>query len=224
MSDTLPVINIETGDHPTYVVIWMHGLGADGHDFVPIIKELKLPIGISIRFIFPHAPMRAVTINRGFVMRAWYDIFEANIEIIEDERGIRNSQLAIDDLIELEIQRGIKPQHIILAGFSQGGVMALHTGLRYTSRLGGIMALSCYLPLSAKLDDEINQNNRLTPIFMAHGDIDTVIPIDMAKLSLEKLLKSGCKVEWHEYAMGHSLCGKEVIDINNWLNRIIGHS
>ena len=221
MNQTLPCIKIDIGDKPIFSVIWMHGLGADGNDFVPIVYELALLPETSIRFIFPHAPERSVSINNGYVMRAWYDIYDQSLGLSEDEEGIRQSQQAIEKLIEQEVQRGIPSQNIILAGFSQGGVMALQIGLRYKNEIAGIMALSCYLSLSQTLVDEISVVNRLAPIFMAHGSNDMVIPIIKAKASKEKLLASNCNVEWHEYDMAHSVCGDEISDISQWLNRII---
>lgn len=221
MNETLPSIKIETGKNPTHSIIWMHGLGADGNDFVPIINELKLSSEISIRFIFPHAPERPVSINNGYVMRAWYDIFNPDLGQLEDEEGIRKSQQVIETLIEQEIRRGISAQNIILAGFSQGGVMALQTGLRGKYRIGGIMALSCYLSLSQTLEMEVTEKNRLIPIFMVHGINDTVIPITKAKVSRDKLQELGCNIEWHEYGMAHSVCGEEILDISHWLNQII---
>ena len=221
MNHSLPYIKIEIGNKPIFSVIWMHGLGADGNDFVPIVHELTLLPETSIRFIFPHAPERPVSINNGYVMRAWYDIFDPNLGLSEDEEGIRQSQQVIETVIEQEVQRGIPSQNIILAGFSQGGVMALQVGLRYKNEIAGIMALSCYLSLSQTLVDEISVANRLAPIFMAHGSNDMVIPIIKAKTSKEKLLASNCNVEWHEYDMAHSVCGDEISDISHWLNRII---
>ena len=199
----------------------MHGLGADGNDFVPIINELELSPDAAVRFIFPHAPERSVSINNGFVMRAWYDILDPQIRNVEDEEGIRYSQAAIGVLIEQEIQRGILPQNIILAGFSQGGVMALHTGLRYKKQIGGIVALSCYLSFPDRLEAEINHVNQNVPILMVHGSEDTMIPVSRARESMGKLLQSGCTVEWHEYEMEHSVCGKEILDISEWLNQRI---
>ncbi|MDH5551796.1 MAG: alpha/beta hydrolase [Nitrosomonas sp.] len=218
MNIVLPSIQIETKDHPTHSIIWMHGLGADGNDFVPIINELKLLPDTAARFIFPHAPELAVSINNGYVMRAWYDILDPSMGNVEDEAGIRHSQAAICALIEQETQRGILPKNIILAGFSQGGVMALQVGLRYKKEIGGIIALSCYLPLPYTLEAEISHANRNIPIFMVHGKQDAVIPISRAEESREKLRQSGYTIEWHEYDMEHSVCVKEILDISEWLN------
>ncbi len=217
-TELLPVVELKIGMSPTHAIIWMHGLGADGNDFVPIVNELSLPQGLQIRFVFPHAPERPVTINNGYVMRAWYDISNTSSE---DESGIRDSQQAINALIAQEIQNGIASENIILAGFSQGGVMALQVGLRHTSRLGGIVALSCYLPLADMLAQEAESVNATLPIFMAHGSQDSVIPISRAVTSNEKLLAANYSVEWHEYPMAHSVCMEEIEDISRWLMRII---
>jgi len=217
----LSAIELETGINPTCSIIWMHGLGADGNDFVPIINELEVCSRKSIRFIFPHAPERPVTINNGYVMRAWYDIFNSNIRAVEDETGIRDSQKAIDALIEQELQRGICSAHIVLAGFSQGGALALQTGLRQKNKLAGILALSCYLPLSNSLIEEAEKLNASIPIFMAHGIYDAVIPIELAASSKEKLRQANYTVEWHEYPMEHSVYMPEINDIDLWLQRVL---
>lgn len=223
MSDLelLPVIEIETKPEPVYTILWMHGLGADGNDFVPIINELSTVAKKPIRFIFPHAPERSVTINNGYIMRAWFDIYGIGIGSIEDETGIRNSQKAIDALIEHELQRGIASNHIILAGFSQGGAMALQTGLRQKNKIGGIMALSCYLPLINSLSNEASPINSGIPIFMAHGVHDEVVPIELASSSREYMDQAYYAIEWHEYVMAHSVCAQEINDIDRWLNRVL---
>lgn len=217
-AELLPVVELKTGSLHTHTIIWMHGLGADGNDFVPIVNELKLPQGKQIKFIFPHAPERPVTINNGYFMRAWYDISNTNCE---DELGIRNSQKAIDALIDNEIQNGIVSHNIILAGFSQGGVMALQVGIRHTSQLGGIIALSCYLPLADQFVDEAESVNATIPIYMSHGSQDSVIPISRAVTSKEKLLAANYPVEWYEYPMAHSVCMEEIEDISHWLLRFM---
>ena len=217
----LPTIEIERGSDPTHTILWMHGLGADGNDFVPIIDELALPSDISVRFVFPHAPMRAVTINKGFVMRAWYDVLELSFNRAEDEEGLRDSQRAIELLLERERQRGIMPGRIVLAGFSQGGAMALQTGLRYPEKLAGIMALSCYLPMRQSLATESHCANYSTAIFMAHGNLDSVVPMSLATASRKMLLESGYAVEWHDYPMAHSVCADEMADISSWLQRVL---
>ena len=220
-NDLLPTIEIERGNDPTHTVLWMHGLGADGNDFVPIIDELALPSDISVRFVFPHAPMRAVTINQGFVMRAWYDVFDRSFNRTEDEDGLRDSQRAIEFLLERERKRGILPGRIVLAGFSQGGAMALQAGLRYPEKLAGIMALSCYLPMRQTLAIESHRANSGTSIFMAHGNLDSVVPMALATISKQQLLESGYVVEWHEYPMEHSVCVEEMADISEWLQRVL---
>ena len=220
MSDLLQAIELNTGHNPIGAVIWMHGLGADGNDFVPVVKELGLPDTLPLRFIFPHAPMRPVTINAGHVMRAWYDIIEiSSNERKVDEAGIRESQHAIEALIEREISRGIPANKIVLAGFSQGGAIALQTGLRHKQALAGILALSTYLPLAATLEAEATTANRNIPIFMAHGEQDNVIPIAIAKSSFKELERLGYKADWHEYPMPHSVSMEEIENIGAWLKQ-----
>jgi phospholipase/carboxylesterase len=219
----LPAVELETGPSPTHAVLWLHGLGADGHDFVPIMDELALPSTLSIRFVFPHAPMRPVSINRGMVMRAWhdYDMIDPNVGVQENLESLRSSQRAIEALIDREMERGIKPENIVLAGFSQGGALALHTGLRYPAALAGILALSCYLPASKTLAAEAHRDNLTTPVFMAHGQSDNVVPLMLAAASSRQLLESGYPLEWHEYPMAHTVCREEIDDISNWLNRVM---
>ena len=217
----LSTVELENGAHPTHTILWLHGLGADGNDFVPIVDELKLPPDTRIRFVFPHAPMRPVSINGGFVMRAWYDVLNLNSSPPEDETGLRDSQRAIETLLEREEQRGITPERIVLAGFSQGGAMALQTGLRYPEKLAGIMALSCYLPLQQTLAAEAHRANSATSIFMAHGSRDSVIPMTLAAASRRQLRESGYAVEWHEYPMAHAVCAEEMADISAWLKRVL---
>ncbi|PTN12791.1 alpha/beta hydrolase [Nitrosomonas aestuarii] len=219
--DLLPAVEIETNTDPLYTVLWMHGLGADGNDFVPVANELTIAAKKRIRFVFPHAPVRPVTINNGYAMRAWYDISGARINSSEDETGIRDSQKAVEALIENEMRRGIASENIVLAGFSQGGAMALQTGLRQKNKLAGIMALSCYLPLADALSNEVHQANAAIPIFMAHGIDDSVVPISTAKASKERLQQANYKPEWHEYPMEHSVCMQEINDIDDWLQRIL---
>ena len=220
MSDLLETIDIETRPDPAAAVIWMHGLGADGNDFAPIVPELALGNLPAVRFIFPHAPMQPVTLNNGQVMRAWYDVSFGDLEGRSrqaDEKGVRASQAAIGKLIARENKRGIASRQIVVAGFSQGGAMALETGLRYPERLAGIMALSTYLPLAAKLEAEASAQNRDVPIFFAHGSHDPVIALPMAVASRDKLRELGYNVDWHEYPMQHSVCMEEVADISAWL-------
>jgi phospholipase/carboxylesterase len=221
VADLLEAIEIETAASPTCSIIWMHGLGADGHDFVDIVPELGLPARPGIRFVFPHAPMRAVTINAGYVMRAWYDIRDDGGTRREDPAGVRASQKSIEALIEREKERGVAARSIVLAGFSQGGAMALQTALRYGERLAGIMALSCSLPLADTLGAEASPANRDVPIFMAHGTHDPMIPMARAMRAREILSGLGYRLEWHEYPMPHSVCLEEVRDISAWLGSVL---
>lgn len=219
----LPAIELETGIRPTHTILWMHGLGADGNDFVPIVNELALPRNPHIRFLFPHAPMRPVSINNGLVMRAWhdYDLTSSNSVFRENAASLRDSQGAIEALIDREKLRGIVPENILLAGFSQGGALALHTGIRYPEKLAGIMALSCYLPAAQTLAAEAHQANSGTSIFMAHGNLDNIIPMTLAAASNLQLQAAGYAVEWHEYAMAHAVCQDEIANIGNWLKRVL---
>jgi len=216
MTAILPHIALDSGKQPQHSIIWLHGLGADGQDFVPVAGELNLPV--AIRYIFPHAPQRPVTINGGFVMRAWYDIAHPSIDAQQDEEGIYSSQAAVEALIAQEVARGIVPGNIFLAGFSQGGAIALHTALRQTVPLGGVLALSTYLPLVEFATYEASANARQTPIFMAHGRNDPVVPYALGTASRDTLLKLGYTVEWHEYGMQHSVCEEELRDIEAWLS------
>jgi phospholipase/carboxylesterase len=215
--EQLEQVEVTIGAEPKGTVIWMHGLGADGWDFVPIVKELPLPEGLSLRFIFPHAPMRAVTINGGNVMRAWYDIAMTDIARLPDERGIRESQAQVNALIAREESRGVPADRIVLAGFSQGGAIALQAALRHPKKLAGVMALSTYLTLADTLAAEASPANRDTPILMAHGTQDPVVPLKLAASSRDKLVELGWKVEWREYPMPHSVCMEEVEEIAGWL-------
>ncbi|MFI4939379.1 MAG: alpha/beta hydrolase [Burkholderiales bacterium] len=221
MTPPLETIQIETAPNPSAAVIWMHGLGADGNDFVPLVHQLNLQGCPGIRFIFPHAPLMPVTINGGFVMRAWYDILGADMVMREDEAGLRKSQKSIEQLIANEKARGIAADRIVLAGFSQGCAMTLQTGLRYPEKLAGLMCLSGYVPIHRTVAAERSQANQATPIFMAHGRADPMIPIHRAEQSRDLLKSLGHEVEWHEYMMQHSLCEEEIEDIGNWLRRVI---
>ena len=216
MNNLLPHITLEIGKQPQHSIIWLHGLGADGEDFVPVAEDMNLPL--AVRYIFPHAPKQPVTINGGFIMRAWYDIAGASIAARQDETGIRASQAAIEALIAQEKLRGIATENIYLAGFSQGGAIALHTGLRHASRLGGILALSTYLPLVETLSHEVSAATGRMPVFMAHGRDDPVVPYALGKASAEELSRLGYPLEWHEYAMPHSVCMEEIRDIEAWLS------
>ena len=209
----MEAIEIETGPNPTVAVIWLHGLGADGHDFEPIVPELRLTK--PVRFVFPHAPVRPVTINQGMRMRAWYDIFQFGAGR-EDDAGIRASQKLVEDLIAKE--RGRK---IVLAGFSQGGAIVLQTALRHPERLAGLMALSTYLPLAPTLESELSKTNHDLPIFMAHGKFDDIIPIDRARQSRDLLKKLNYPVEWREYPMPHSVCAEEIADLSAFLVKLL---
>ena len=220
MTQLLETIEIETGDRPDAAVIWLHGLGADGHDFEPVVPELRLPQRLSLRFVFPHAPVRPVTLNQGMRMRAWYDILQLGGGA-EDDPGIRASQKSVEDLIAREGSRGIAPGRIVLAGFSQGGAIALQTALRSSERLAGTLALSTYLPLAATLAAERSPANRDLPIFMAHGSQDPMIPVDRARASRDALAALGYAVEWREYPMPHSVCLEEISDIAAWLTRVL---
>ena len=218
----LETLELETGSRPTAAVIWLHGLGADGHDFEPIVPELNLPDAPAVRFVFPHAPMQAVTINGGAVMRAWYDVYNLEGARREDDAGVRASQVRVEALMARERTRGVPAARIVLAGFSQGGAIALQTGLRYPERLAGIMALSTYLPLASTLAAEASPANRGLPIFMAHGLHDPLIPIERAMLSRDALGKAGYDVEWHEYPMAHAVCYEEIQHVAAWLRRLLG--
>ena len=218
---SLEVIENETGPHPTASMIVLHGLGADGNDFVPIAEELDLRAVGPVRFVFPHAPTMPVTINGGYVMRAWYDILGTDLARREDEAGLRRSQALVESLIARERRRGIESMRIVLAGFSQGCAMTLLTGLRAAERLAGLVGLSGYLPLADKLAAERTPINADLPIFLAHGRHDPVIPIDRAIASRDVLTALGHRVEWHEYAMPHSVCAEEIQDLQRWLLRVL---
>jgi phospholipase/carboxylesterase len=220
----LETIELETRPNPTAAVIWLHGLGADGNDFVPIVNELDLSGAPAIRFIFPHAPAMPVTINNGYVMRAWYDVSPGDLESgtkRADENGVRKSQAQIAQLIAREVDKKILSKNIVLAGFSQGGAIALQTGLRYPDPLAGVMALSCYLPCANSFAAEAAPANAKTPVFIAHGTQDPVVPYAMGKNSSDVLVKAGYAVAWHEYPMPHSVCLEEVRDIGAWLTQVL---
>jgi phospholipase/carboxylesterase len=203
-------------------VIWLHGLGADGHDFAPIVQQLLQPQHLpNVRFILPHAPDMAITRNNGYVMPAWYDVYGITPVGREDEAGIQASQRTINALIQNEIDRGISSERIVLAGFSQGGAIALHTALRYPQKLGGVLALSTYLPLHSKLALEANAANANTPIFMAHGIFDDVISLEMSQISRDLLQGRQYLVTWHEYKMAHSVCAEEIADIERFLQQVL---
>ena len=219
--ELLQNIEIETAPNPQVAVIWLHGLGADGNDFVPLVNELDLAGLPGIRFVFPHAKTMPVTINGGYVMRAWYDITGAELTRREDEGGLRASQRDVEALIAREKARGIPASRIILAGFSQGCAMTLQTGMRHPEKLAGMLCLSGYLPLANVVIDERTQESLATPIFMAHGTHDNVVPFARARESKDVLVSLGYQVEWHEYMMQHSLCLEEVQDISKWIQKVI---
>lgn len=217
MTDLVPHIELATGPDPKGSVIWMHGLGADCWDFVPVVKELDLPEDLPLRFLFPQAPSRPITINNGHVMPGWYDIAMMELERKPDEKGVRDSQKLIDRLIAREIQRGVPADKIVLAGFSQGGAIALQAGLRHAESLAGVLALSTYLTLEETLAAERTIANARIPILMAHGTQDPVVPLALARASRAKLEAAGYDVEWREYPMPHSVCMEEIEDISAWL-------
>jgi phospholipase/carboxylesterase len=217
MSNLLPHVELATGAQPKGTIIWLHGLGADGWDFVPLVRELQLPDELPLRFIFPHAPERPVTINNGHVMPAWYDISMAELERRVDEAGVRASQQKIDAFIEHEISRGMDPKNIVLAGFSQGGAIALQAGLRSRRELAGLLILSSYLTLETTLAQEASLVNRRIPIMMAHGTQDPVVPLALAESSARTLRTHQYAVDFKSYPMPHSLCGEEAADIREWI-------
>jgi phospholipase/carboxylesterase len=217
----LDCVEHETGPQPTHSVIWLHGLGADGHDFAPIVPELQLPASLAVRFVFPHATIQPVTINGGMAMRSWYDILTPQLVKREDETGIRISEQAIQVLIARENARGIPSARIVLAGFSQGCAMTLHTGIRFKEKLAGLMGLSGYLPLIDMAAQEREPVNAATPIFLAHGTHDPVVTLERAEASRAKLVDLGYQVQWHTYPMPHSVCAQEIDDISNFLQNVL---
>jgi phospholipase/carboxylesterase len=221
MPDLLTSVELQTAPNPSASVIWLHGLGADGNDFVPVVPELGLPAALALRFVFPHAPVRAVTINNGMRMRAWYDISAADLNNRADIAGVRQSQGEVEGLIAREIARGVPAGRIVLAGFSQGGAVALYTGVRHPERLAGILALSTYLIQADKLGVDAAAANRDVPIFMAHGTADPVVRFEWAVASRRALEANGHHVAWHEYPMEHSLCLDEVRAIGAWLAKVL---
>ncbi|HVO45408.1 MAG TPA: hypothetical protein VMT29_03640 [Steroidobacteraceae bacterium] len=217
----LPSVEIETGPNPTGTVLWLHGLGADGHDFEPVVPALVAPGERALRFVFPHAPVRPVTINGGMSMRAWYDILGFDLHAAQDERGIRASDSAVTELIRRENDRGIATDRIVLAGFSQGGAISLFSGPRYPQKLAGIMGLSCYLLLESRFATERGTANQTTPIFLGHGTQDPIVDVRRGMQARQLLEAAGYPVEWHSYAMPHSVCPQEVADIAAWLRRVL---
>ena len=215
--DLLETIEEETGPDPHCAVLWLHGLGADGHDFEPIVPELDLPDALAVRFVFPHAPMQPVTINGGAVMRAWYDITGMEIAQRQDETGMRASIAELDELIVRERERGVAAKNIVLAGFSQGGAIVLAGGLRYAEALGGIVALSTYLPMAEKTASELNTANKTIPIFQAHGTYDPIVPLPLGAMSRDRLVQLGYHIEWHDYPMAHQVCAEEIADLRHFI-------
>jgi phospholipase/carboxylesterase len=214
-------VEVETGRDPAGSVIWLHGLGADGHDFEPIVPDLVRPGDRALRFVFPHAPIRPVTLNGGFAMRAWYDIVALDRSGPEDESGVRGAEATVASLIRRENARGIPSERIVLAGFSQGGAVALFAGTRYPQKLAGLMGLSCYLVLARRLAAERAAANQGTPVFLAHGLQDPVVAPSLGEDARRDLSAAGYAVEWHTYGMPHSVCPQEVADIATWLRRVL---
>jgi len=221
MTSLLPAVELETGAHPNASIIWLHGLGADGNDFVPIVEQMRLPSSLRLRFVFPHAPVRPVTINNGFPMRAWYDIYAADLANRADVLGVMQSQAAVEALIARERERGVAANRTVVAGFSQGGAIALFAGLRHQERLAGIVALSTYLPLPDRLVAESAPANRDLPIFMAHGTMDPVVRPEWGESTRRLLEAAGYAVEWHTYPMPHAVVWEEVLALRAFLERIL---
>ena len=217
MSTKLELIIKETNENPDVAVIWLHGLGADGNDFVPIVPEMALPASLGVRFIFPHAPMIPVTLNNGYVMRAWYDIFSLDRESAQDQKGIRENSALIVELIEEQHAKGIAYNRIFLAGFSQGGALALHTALRFPHKLAGIIALSTYMPLHDDFASERSEENKNTPIMMVHGTLDPVVPHAFGKSSYDFLVEHNQNIAWTEYPMQHQVCMEEIVAIGEYI-------
>ncbi len=219
--DTPETVEVGGGETPDGTVIWLHGLGADGHDFEPIVPELKLGDHANIRFVFPHAPLRPVTINGGMSMRAWYDVISLDRSGPQDETGIRESAASLLQLIEREKARGVDTNRIVIAGFSQGGAIAMHTAMRFPDRLAGLMALSTWMPLASMIDDEVVKNPqsqpRELPVLMVHGCFDPILPIAAGQHARGIMQQAGFTVQWHEYPMAHAVCAEEIAEIRSWL-------
>lgn len=213
---------VETGAAPVASVIWLHGLGADGHDFEPIVPELQLPASLPLRFVFPHAPVRPVSLNNGQPMRAWFDLVKIGAHQPRDKAGMLESRAALEQLIDRENQRGIASHRIVLAGFSQGGSVVLYTGLQYHERLAGIMALSTYLPVDEGMEFSVSPTNAATPIFYGHGTQDPVVPLVLAEQTRAALVTRGYQVQWQTYAMPHAVCPDEILHLRAWLLGVFG--
>lgn len=215
---TLDTVEVLSGDNPRGSVIWLHGLGADGHDFEPLVPELRLPDSLPLRFVFPHAPLRPVTVNGGMPMRAWYDILSLDAEGRADAAGLRDSSAMLEKLIEREIDRGVAANKIVIAGFSQGGAVAIHTALQTSHELAGLLALSTYMAL---VESSAGARNASTlPVFMAHGNLDPVLPMNWGRAAADKLIELGFTVDWQEYAMQHAVCPEEITAIGAWLRSV----
>jgi len=212
-------VEVETGENPVGSVIWLHGLGADGHDFEAIVPALKIPRDLPLRFVFPHAPVRPVTINGGMAMRAWYDILSLDSEGRADAQGVNESSVLLEGLVGREQERGIDARRIVIAGFSQGGAIAINVALHAKDRLAGLMALSTYIPLPGDIDASVG--SRDLPVFMAHGSHDPMLPMQWGRASADKLIEAGFSVEWHDYPMAHAVCPQEIDDIQRWLLSVL---
>ena len=226
--DTAETVEVGGGEKPDGTVIWLHGLGADGHDFEPIVAELDLDKQADLRFVFPHAPVRPVTINGGIPMRAWYDVMSLDRSGPQDEAGIRDSAETLKRLIEREHDRGVDYDRVVLAGFSQGGAIAMHTAMRFPEKLAGLMALSTWMPLEATIDGEVMQSPesqpRDLPVLMAHGSFDPMLPIAVGQHARDIMQKAGFDVQWHEFPMAHAVCAEEIAEIRRWLLSILANS
>ncbi len=213
-------VEVTTGADPVGSIIWLHGLGADGYDFEPIVPELRLPAGLPLRFVFPHAPVRPVTINGGMAMRAWYDIVSLDAEGRADAAGVRESTALLEGLVAREIERGTDEDRIVIAGFSMGGAIAINTALTTKRKLAGLMALSTYLPIAAEADR--STSSRELPVFMGHGTFDPMVLHAWGKATADKLREIGFSIEWHDYPMAHAVCPEEIRDIREWLLKVLG--
>lgn len=218
----LESVNVDPQGEHKASVIWLHGLGADGNDFIPIVPELQLADVLGVRFIFPHAPVRPVTLNNGMEMRAWYDIIGLDRNGPEDDAGIEASRAEVETLIQAEKDKGITADKIVVAGFSQGGAIALHAGLRHAQTLAGVMGLSTYLPLRTRLADEASSANQDTQILLAHGSMDPMVPQQLGELSRDALKAANYNVAWHSYSMEHQVCLEEIREIGGWLSQRLG--
>ncbi len=220
--ELLETVEIDPKTEPKAVVIWLHGLGADGHDFEPVVPMLELPPALPVRFVFPHAPVRPVTINMGMRMRAWYDIVSLSVDRRVDVENLLESADRLVDLIEAEKRRGAAAERILLAGFSQGGAVALHAGLRYPEALAGMVALSTYMPTAGTLAAKASDANRSTPIFMAHGTMDPMVPLAAGSSARQELARLGYRVQWHQYPMTHEVCAEEIRELGKWMTETLG--